>query len=211
MIMTNILAKFAVAAAFATMVGGAASAATLGYATGVSQTGGPGASFCGVQTADNDRTNICNALGAPDGDFPSANQGFVSLGNFQNLEFTFANNFTGPITIWEVTGSSGPFGEALDGMAFFAEGIGGDMFEGVVSGGGTPVAGTTSRYEITFGGDLTNVYSRLIVSVDADGLQTPDGFDIDAVAAQVVPLPAAAWMLIAGVGALAGLKRRKKA
>jgi len=204
-----IITATAVTAALA--MGSVASAATVGYATGVTQTGGPGDTGCFVQTNDASRTNICNALGAPDGDFANGvGNGFVSAGNFGNLEFTFANNFTGPITIWEITGPGGPFGEALDAMAFFAEGIGGETIEGIVSSGGTPVAGTTSRYEISFG--LPDaIYSRFIVAVDPDGLETPDGFDIDAISAHVIPLPAAGWLLLGGIGGLAAMKRRKKA
>jgi hypothetical protein len=38
-----------------------------------------------------------------------------------------------------------------------------------------------------------------------------DGFGIDSVGMNVVPLPAAGWMLLAGIGGLVAMKRRRKA
>ncbi|MFW5655729.1 MAG: VPLPA-CTERM sorting domain-containing protein [Roseicyclus sp.] len=57
---------------------------------------------------------------------------------------------------------------------------------------------------VDFGGQLTQAHIEIETSRN-------DAFTIDAASVNVVPLPAGVWMLLAGIGGLAALKRRKTA
>lgn len=188
------------AAALALLAGGA-SAASYTYATKATEVlGGSVDTQC--MTASRD--DLCNALGAPDGDFPGG--GFFSIGNAPlGVIFEFGTLFTGPITVWEITGGNvASYVEGLD-LTFFALTPGGDQYEGILNTQGTKVAGTNARYEIMF--DVSGgPFSAILVRGRND---TEDGFDIDAIAVSAVPLPAAGLMLMAGLGGLAAARRRK--
>lgn len=65
--------------------------------------------------------------------------------------------------------------------------------------------------EIAFGGGVSTA-TILFENRDANGnFKTNDGFSIDDIALSAVPLPAGAWLMLGGFGALAALRRRKRA
>ena len=65
--------------------------------------------------------------------------------------------------------------------------------------------------EIAFGGGVSTA-NILFENLDANGNpRKNDGFSIDDIALSAVPLPAGAWLLLGGLGALAAMRRRKQA
>jgi len=99
---------FAAALASAiSLAASSASAATV-YAQSVTSTDGSVVETCDTPVKNTNRADICNALGEPDVDGSFSDGGFTSLGNFDSLLFDFGTLFTGPITVWEVTGGRNP-------------------------------------------------------------------------------------------------------
>lgn len=57
----------------------------------------------------------------------------------------------------------------------------------------------------------TLMFSEMVSDITVDmTIDEVDGFGLDSISASVVPLPAAGWMLLAGVGALGVASRRKR-
>ncbi|MEO0822331.1 MAG: VPLPA-CTERM sorting domain-containing protein [Pseudomonadota bacterium] len=78
------------------------------------------------------------------------------------------------------------------------------------TGGGGLCTGDNSVYEIVF--DPLAQGNRFIESLDVQYLDVSGGFGgIYFFDAQEIPLPAAAWLLLGGIGALFGLKRIRRA
>ncbi|NRB00624.1 MAG: VPLPA-CTERM sorting domain-containing protein [Rhodobacteraceae bacterium] len=187
----------------------AAQAATLTFAETVTELTGAERS-CALDTPgfvapDGDRANICNALGAPDGSFPPE-FGFTSTGNFGELEFTFGTEFTGPAYIWEVTGgSTANWTESLDIVAVTAGGVEAEIVS--VTNLGADAGGNNSQWKIDFDFEEDGPFAFLRVRNPSG---PGDKFDIDAIGVTAVPLPATGLMLIAGLGGIAAMKRRRK-
>jgi hypothetical protein len=164
------------------------------------------------------RSNLCNALGAPDHPGGGVEGGFLSAGEYKALKFTFGGPITGPIEIYEITFGRNTSWEETLGLAFVLMGSDGAAF-GTISptvkltnNDGTDGA-TSDTFKLSFGDASIGVIKELWV-FDRTPKDTAaakgGGFDIDAIGAvSVVPLPAAAGFLLAGLGGLAMLRRRK--
>lgn len=187
----------------------AAQAATV-YATEVVGVGGPQAS-CSVASSSTNRADLCNALGEEDVDGRFAEGGFLSSGNYDSLTFTFDTLFNGPLTIWEVTGGRNL--NYVESIKFtFQNTL--DVNIADVMGTATNVDGTPDgrdRWEITTATAAIGPFNQLVIS---DMSNTPDGFDIDAVAVngvdslQPIPLPAGMVLMLTALGGLAVARRR---
>lgn len=201
---------------------GAASAATV-YAqavTGYDSSGG--STSCAIGdvgfATSTSRSNLCNALDEPDHPGGGVEGNFLSAGEYAALKFTFGGPITGPIEIYEITFGRNKSWEETLGLAFVLMGEAGAVFgsisptDEVVNNDGTAGA-TSDTFKLSFGDANIGPIKELWVfdltpkttSAGAGG-----GFDIDAIGAvSVVPLPAAAGFLLAGLGGLALLRRRK--
>ena len=196
-----ILGATAVALAMA-----ATSAQALTYATSITPEGG---STNSTLASNDTRTDSGNALGAPDGKFFS-----LGLGKF--ADFTFGTSFVDTGTVWEVTfGNSTAFPEFADISVY-------DSVVGLV--GAEHVATIRNNTAqtgavFTFAGIWDTLRIQDVTVRECDSLRleacttsgsiTGDGFDVDAVGVQAIPLPAAAWLLLGVSGALIGAKRRQ--
>lgn len=84
----------------------------------------------------------------------------------------------------------------------------------ITTGGTTTVLsslgnGATKLVEIIFDTPVTTA-EVLFANVDGNGnYRTNDGFSLDDIGVSPVPLPAAGWLLLAGLGGLGAMKRRK--
>ncbi|MGI1661115.1 VPLPA-CTERM sorting domain-containing protein [Palleronia sp. KMU-117] len=202
---------------------GAASAATV-YAQAVTgyDTNGS-ATSCAIGDAgfstSTSRANLCNALGEPDHPGGGVEGKFLSAGNYAALKFTFGGPITGPIEIYEITfGRNKSWQETL-GLAFVLMGSDGAAFGSilptaqVVNSDGTEGA-TDDTFKLSFGTAASIGVIKELWVFDLTPKNTAagkgGGFDIDAIGAvSVVPLPAAAGLLLAGLGGLAMVRRRK--
>lgn len=140
------------------------------------------------------------ALNAPDGKF-------VSLGYGGDLTLGFGvSGIVKEVKTWEVTYSAAdPDNYHLEAVDVYA------VLSGVTSYIGRILAQGGS-------GSITGAFAfDSIKLVDATfeqyGTATSsfDGFDVDAVSVAAVPLPAAGVLLLAGLGGLAAMRRRKTA
>jgi len=175
---------------------GASSALTIGPATGTCQAGAtvPG----GIECVVGDRRNIGNV------NLGSADNAFYSLGRGGGVAtFEIAPNFTGPISVVEVTfGASYP-----DESALVEVSLGGIDWIGVGSAtnsgnsNGSPLGGTS--------GFTVNGIFDMIRFTDTSTATRGDGFDLDAFSVAAVPLPAGGLLLLGGLGALGFVRRRK--
>ena len=214
------LSHFAIGVAVAaglTVATSTASQASLIYATEVDWFNN------GTVTNLNDRDNPANALGAPDEDFLSlgqssdGNPGFAVFGFGQNFldegriwEFTFncANgcDFLETAIIYVGTSSQYTMGQASRADQIdLVTGLGGFFGEweevGQVSNQNAQI--DDGGAAISFAGEFTWL---AIVDNTPSNSPSPDGFDVNAIGVAPVPLPAAAWFLLTGLGGLAGLR-----
>jgi len=202
--MTTLLRSAQTAAVFATFAT-ASSAATI-YASSVSADGG---TACTVGVQNTDRTDICNSLGMEDVDGSFSAGGFTSTANFDELTYTFGSFFTGPLTIWEVTGGGDTNPLYIEMLTFrlFNSDTNAEQEGTVVNVEG--VGDGIDRWRVET--EVAGVFDMLFVS-DASLLSgNRDGFDIDAIAVSAVPLPASALLLLAGLGAFGAMRRKKSA
>ena len=167
------------AAAAAATIGTAADAAVI-HATGVTW-----ANNGTVGTAD-DRDNPLNSLGETDG-------AFLSLGLKGQADFTFGTKFTGALTVTEVTFKR-------EGYLERAQVFG-------VLGGTFTFLGVLSNQTETSTLEFDGVYD-MIRLVDISSGTGRDGFDVDSISVNPIPLPASALLLGAGLAGL-GVARRK--
>lgn len=181
---TTLLAALAVLG-----LGAAAQAAPVIYATGASiVTDGP-------RGTANDRDDIANAFGAPDGSF-------FELGYRGVVDFVFGQRFRGPGALFEIT-----FGN----VAAFPEAVRVLVGNAADPASFTQVALLSNLAATQPGGatfDVPGVFDtvRLIDASPRRG--RTGGWDVDSIAVAAVPLPAAGGLLLAGLGALA-LRRRR--
>ena len=137
----------------------------------------------------------------------------TTLGGFNYLD---SNDNSG--IFWSIPGSAAL--RPIDRISFLAtdiDDVGAATFN--VSAGGDVLATKFSLASELLGkrpnGELLlftllfdSVVSNLTIAMNID---KGDGFSIDDVTVGQVPLPAAAWMLLAGLGGLAALGRRRSA
>ena len=202
--MTTFL-KSALTAAVLGTCATAASAGTI-YAQSVSD----GTNTCTVAVQNTDRTDMCNSLGAEDVDGSFSAGGFTSTANFvSGLTYTFGGFFTGPLTIWEVTGGGENNRSYIEQLSF-------TLFNSV-----TTAMQMGSVININGDGDgidrwrietaVAGTFDSLFVQDASDLSGGRDGFDIDAIAVSPVPLPASSLLLLAGLGAFGAMRRKKVA
>lgn len=201
--------KLLLAAAALALSGGAAQAGTI-WATEVT-TAGPGG-FFNVACNTPDRDDACNALGSPDGVGGSSASGFVSTANFDTLTFSFGQDFLLPVHVFEITTGTPSTYEEILALSFSVVGGGFTTELDILNVDGVAVTNDRWQYTISFGDvDLAGPYNAIVVNDNSDLMNgTRDGFDIDAIGVTPVPLPAAGWMLLAGLGGMAALRRRQK-
>jgi hypothetical protein len=145
------------------------------------------------------RTNPDNALGAPD--LPAiGGVNYLSLGIGGSAKFTFGTPFISEIIVFETT-SDRTYPEWAD----IYVGTSADVFVARIS---NAIESTV----ISFAGGPFD-YLRI---VDVTALVAPaswsakfgDGFDINAVGVNPVPIPTAAWLLGTGLVGLVGIRRK---
>lgn len=185
-----------VAAALSVAAAGAASASTV-YATLVDWSGG-GASD-GVVNATN-RSDVDNALGAPD-------NAFLSLGLGGWAVFSFGQPFVSPGSVIEVTwGNADNHPESADIW------VGTSHTNGTLDLTGWQSAGSIANANAQNPGATVlfpgGPYTFLAIKDTSPVVQGRDGFDVDAVGVSPVPLPAGGLLLLSGLGFLA-FRRRK--
>lgn len=193
----NKLKLLAVGAAFAA-TSGAANAAIYYADEVISANYG---TCTGGDRCDNDnRLNVNNALGAPDG-------AFYSLGFGGDLTLGFARDlFTGiqQVVTLEVTFGSVPAARHFESANVYS------VLDGVET-----LLGSINNE--TGGGKVTSVgpfqYIKLVDTTRTTYPNTRsfDGFDVESVSIAPVPLPAAGGMLLLGMAGMAALRRRNKA
>lgn len=99
------------------------------------------------------------------------------------------------LTLTDATDMGGLMRISVSGTSYMLSGLGN---------------GAQRIVEIAFGQGVTTA-SILFENIDARGNpKRNDGFSIDDIALSAVPLPAGAWLLLGGFGALAALRRRGK-
>jgi hypothetical protein len=171
-------------------------------------------------SANSSRSNLCNSLGQPDHPGNQSEFGFFSAGNYDALKFTFGGPVTGPIQFFEITfNQNRSWTESLN-LAFLLVGQNGAAFG---TGGVFPApTGSVTNSNGSEVGDDTFVVSFGDASIgrimelwvfDTSAANRGTGFDIDAIGAvaapAVIPLPAAGFLLLAGLGGLAVMRRRR--
>jgi hypothetical protein len=208
----HILASACVATLLATP-----SAHALTYATSVTTELNQ---FANSNPNSTDRTDAGNALGAPDGVSTNPVRGFFSLGLGKWADFKFGSPFTGDGVVYEITsGTVDTYPEFVDILVYNSP------LENAVLQFVTTVRNNAATFgaSFTFSGTwdtlrLLDVTERECgnLSLNCGNPSSPngslgsngDGFDVDAVGVSVVPLPAAAWLLLGVSGALIAAKRR---
>lgn len=154
-----------------------------------------------------DQLHVRNGTGDDGGRFNT------TLGGFNYLD---SNDNSG--IRWVVPGSAGlPAIFKLSFLATDIDDVGQNMFNIVASG---DVVATTFTLSDTLSGqrpdgelllftlNFSTPVSNLLIDLNID---RGDGFSIDDAMVSAVPLPAAAWMLLAAVGSLFGLGRLRRA
>ncbi len=195
-----------VSAILAALVSTSAYGSTI-YAQSVVGGTANGDQFCDTPAKTTDRSDLCNSLGAPDVDGPHQDGGFTSAGNFESLLFDFGQLFTGPITIWEVTGGLNP--SYIESVDFTLQNsVTGATAMGVISNNVNNQPDGQDRWQIE--ARVAGLFDSLLL---VDSSSTSDGFDVDAVSVQIasMPVPASAAFLAAGLGAFGFMRRRKTA
>ncbi len=187
-----------VLAAALSAIAGSASALTITSAEGDCASDAS-LSGCSASAARRDLGNV---------ELASAGNGsFYSLGVGQSASFYFDRQVTGSLSVSEVTfGRAGYYEETAL------------VYGGVVTDGGydfSALLGSLSNKSddgfasLAFSGRYDALRFVDTTEVPAGMPANADGFDIDSIEVAAVPLPASALMLIAGLGGLGMVRRRK--
>lgn len=152
-----------------------------------------------AQCASDDRLNKSNALGATNGTFYSLGLGGSMVLGFARSMFPAGTVSTFEITFNRLVGHDEAVEiSTLDSMGNLVENL------GIVDN--TP--GAASKFA-----SLPFSYIRLldVTSAVFPTSTSFDGYDVDSVGVAPIPLPAAGVLLLAGLGGLAAVRRRKNA
>ncbi len=158
-------------------------------------------SWTGTPVYDDGRSDTTNALGAPNA-YATDGSDFLSIGMGGAAVLSFGQNFTGSVTIYEVTYNRPNNHKEYASVYASLDGVTWDLLGDIYNqdnGGATT---------LTFSGIYT--YLKIIDTTAANGGTTGDGYDIDAVAVSPTPIPGAAWLLGTGLLGLIGLRGRFK-
>ena len=149
-----------------------------------------------------DRSIQSYALGSPDGKFYS-----LGLGGSLTLGFKNAPFHTADVSVFEITFGSGAASGHREAAEVYAvnSGTGQEWKLGVLK---NTEAGNTVRGAA---GSFDQIRLKDVSKTAFTSTSSTDGFDVDSIAIAPVPLPAAGAMLLAGLGGLAALRRRKTA
>ena len=149
-----------------------------------------------------DRSDPGYALGSPDGKFYS-----LGLGGTLTLGFNNAPFHTADVSVFEVTfGGGAASGHREAAEVFAVNSDTGDFWSlGILNNvnGSNTVRGQAGSFDQIRLVDVSKSFF--------EGTRTTDGFDVDSVSIAPVPVPAAGVLMLAGLGGLAALRRRKKA
>lgn len=152
-----------------------------------------------TRCAQNGRLNTNNALGITDGSFYSLGLGGDLTVGFAQSLFTTAQN----IRLVETTFGSIPRTSHFEAVDVWSVLAGVETFLGTITnlGGGGEVRSVAPFEYIK----LVDVTRR-----EFDVSASLDGFDMDSVSIAAIPLPATGILLLAGLGGMAAIRRRKK-
>lgn len=142
------------------------------------------------------RSDATKALGAPDGDFVALGFGGELELGFPGTPYAAATATTYEITFVRTAGHD----EAVEVYSSLLGVL--SPLLGVITN--TPT-GTSSVF---VGGPFDAIVLKDITTTVFPGTTSFDGFDVDAVSIDAVPLPAAGFMLLAGLGGLAMARRK---
>lgn len=226
-VMKNTVFSAAIFTAAMAIAGGANAATTFATQIDAGRAGVAGAGFeATAQSFSTSRNDPGNALGAPD-QVGDSDGGFYSLGRGDNAVavFGFGASFGLEASVFEVSfGCNGPSGSsgACSGFPEFATvyafngaytpfddtftvadllGLGFSEVGSIANGDGNTANGAS----ISIAGPFT-----FLALADASS-QGADGFDIDAVSVNAVPLPASILFLLGGIGGLGFMGMRRAA
>jgi hypothetical protein len=157
------------------------------------------------------RRNTANALGLPQLNAYSSTKDFLSLGVGGSAIFSFGQQFTNKVTLWETTwgdknGRQSAYDEQVE--VFASNSLTGvwtrlGLIKNIADGAYNTAAGAS----LTFDGAFQ--YLKL-VDKSARGSDR-DGFDVNGIGAEPVPEPfTIAGMILGGSGMIAARRRRAK-
>ena len=164
----------------------------------------------------NDRENPENALGPITGS-NSQNESFFEIGQGSEIFLTFGETFLSPGNIVEITfgGGDADWFESVDvfGGLFGDLDADYDFLASIdnIGAGDTDLGGASFEFAGKY-----QVLRLIDTTPELNEAGNPNpgydgGFDVAGVQVQPVPLPAAGWLMLAGFGGLAALRRRKQA
>ncbi len=178
---------------------GAASASTIYANTVISSSQGTCTGAGALGNANGcfpDRSNPDSALGAPDGEFFSLGDGGSIVLGFAGTPFA-----NGVASAYEITFNR----ESLHKEAVEVYSI----FEGVTSALLGIITNESASGSVSVFGPFDSIKLVDITYTLFPATTSFDGFDVDAVGVSEIPLPAAGFLLLAGLGGLAAVRRKK--